>query len=156
MNSGHAQCLLCLLTWHYTVNNKMTLDSKSTELLPLDHSSSIMWKFFDFQSWNKIIIELDNEDELYCKVCQRDYPYVGIMSNVWHLLEESYIEEYCKAKEEAQEYTQIRTIQKLLIRKSWTWISTCNKHSCKFYKHRILIQRPQHSEKLSLNWSDTS
>ena len=33
------------------------------------------------------------------------------MSNVWQLLEESYIEEYCKAKEEAQEYTQFSTTE---------------------------------------------
>ena len=40
---------------------------------------------------------------VYCKLCRRDYSYVGNTSNMWQHLEESHVEEYRKAKEEAKE-----------------------------------------------------
>lgn len=78
---------------------------ESVELLPLEHSTSVVWKFFGFPSRDGKIIETDKKKrrQVYCKLCQCDYSYVGNTSNMWQHLEESHVEEFRKAKEEAKE-----------------------------------------------------
>ena len=76
--------------------------TESTELLPLEHSTSIVWKYFGFPSKDGKITETDKKKRrrVYCKLCRRDYSYVGNTSNIWQHLEESHID---KAKEECKD-----------------------------------------------------
>ena len=76
---------------------------ESAELLPLEHSTSVVWKFFGFPSRDGKIIETDKKKRwrVYCKLCRRNYSYVGNTSNMWQHLEESHVEEFRKAKEDA-------------------------------------------------------
>ena len=39
----------------------------------------------------------------FCKLCKRDYSYVGNTTNLGQHLEESHIKEYCQGKEEAKQ-----------------------------------------------------
>ena len=76
----------------------------SLELLPLENSTSPVWKFFGFPSHDGKIIENDKKKRkrVFCKLCKCDYSYVGNTANLWQHLEESHIEEYRQAKEVKQ------------------------------------------------------
>ena len=56
---------------------------ESAGLLPLEHSTGVVWKFFGFPSRDGKIIETDKKKRrrVYCKLCRRNYSYVGNTSN---------------------------------------------------------------------------
>ena len=74
------------------------------ELLPLENSTSLVWIFFGFPSCDGKMIERDKKKRkrVFCKLCKRNYSYVGNTTNLWQHLEESHIEEYRQAEEEAK------------------------------------------------------
>ena len=78
------------------------------ELLPLENSTSLVWKFFGFPSRDGKMVERDKKKRkrVFCKLCKRDYSYVGNTTNLWQHLEESHIEEYRQAKEEAKQVNE--------------------------------------------------
>ena len=108
---------------------------ESAELLPLEHSTSVVWKFFGFPSRDGKIIETDKKKRrrVYCKLCRRNYSYVGNTSNMWQHLEESHVEEFHKAKEDAP-LRSLALLNLPVIEKSQIRISECNQHSRKFFK----------------------
>ena len=62
---------------------------------------------FGFPSKDRRIVDSDKKKQwrVYwqCKICRRDYSYVGNASSMWQHLEESHIEEYHQAKEESKD-----------------------------------------------------
>ena len=78
------------------------------ELLPLESSTSPVWKFFGFPSRDGKVLESDKKKRkrVFCKLCKRDYSYVGNTTNLWQHLEESHIEEYRQGKEEAKQASE--------------------------------------------------
>ena len=76
---------------------------ESAELLLLEHSTSVVCKFFGFPSQDGKIIETDKKKRrrVYCKLCRHSYSYVGNTSNMWQHLEESHVEEFRKVKKDA-------------------------------------------------------
>ena len=81
---------------HDCVITSVIMEEDSLELLPLENSTSCVWKFFGFPSRDGRIIESDKKKRkrVICKLCKRDYSYVGNTSNLWQHLEESHIEEF--------------------------------------------------------------
>ena len=73
--------------------------------------TSPVWKFFGFPSRDGKIIESDKKKQkrVFCKLCKRDYSYVGNTTNLWQHLEESHIREYRQAKEEAKEASESKS-----------------------------------------------
>ena len=59
------------------------------ELLPLEGSSSAVWKHFGFPSKNgKIIVEKKKRDKVHCKLCNTVIKYSGSTTNLrFHLKE---------------------------------------------------------------------
>ena len=59
------------------------------ELLPLEGSSSAVWKYFGFPAINgKIVIEKKERDKVHCKLCSRVIKYSGSTTNLrFHLKE---------------------------------------------------------------------
>ena len=81
------------------------------ELLPLENSTSPVWKFFGFPSHDGKMVERDKKKRkrVFCKLCKCDYSYVGNTTNLWQHLEESHIEEYRQAKEEAKQVNELES-----------------------------------------------
>ena len=79
-------------------------DEDLVELLPLENSTSVVWKFFGFPSCDGKMMESDKKKRkrVFCKLCKRDYYYVGNTTNLWQHLEEGHINEFCQAKEESK------------------------------------------------------
>lgn len=79
-------------------------DEDLVKLLPLENSMSVVWKFFGFPSLDGKMIESDKRKRkhVYCKLCKRDYSYIGNTTNLWQHLEEGHINEFRQAKEEAK------------------------------------------------------
>ena len=67
-----------------------------------------VWKFFGFPSRDGKMIESDKKKRkhVFCKLCKCDYSYVGNTMNLWQHMEDSHIEEYRQAKEEAKQVTE--------------------------------------------------
>ena len=81
------------------------------ELLPLESSTSPVWKFFGFPSCDGKVLESDKKKQkcVLCKLCKRDYSYVGNTTNLWQHLEESHIKEYRQGKEEAKQASEFES-----------------------------------------------
>jgi len=77
-------------------------------LLPLENSTSVVWKHFGFPSRDGRMIEPDKKKRkrVYCKLCKRDYSYVGNTTNLWQHLEECHVETFREAKEEAKQASE--------------------------------------------------
>ena len=77
-------------------------------LLPLENSTSVVWKHFGFPSRDEKMIEPDKKKRkrVFCKLCKRDYSYVGNTTNLWQHLEECHVETYREAKEEAKQASE--------------------------------------------------
>ena len=80
------------------------MDEDLVELLPLENSTSVVWKFFGFPSCDGKMMESDKKKRkrVFCKLCKRDYSYVGNTTNLWQHLEEGHINEFRQAKEESK------------------------------------------------------
>ena len=65
------------------------------KLLPLENSTSPVWKFSGFPGHDGKIIESNKKKQqlVFCKLCRHDYSYDGNAMNLWQHLEESHIEE---------------------------------------------------------------
>ena len=81
------------------------------ELLPLESSTSPVWKFFGFPSCDGKVLESDKKKQkcVLCKLCKCDYSYVGNTMNLWQHLEESHIEEYHQGKEEVKQASESKS-----------------------------------------------
>ena len=79
-------------------------DEDLVQLLPLENSKSVVWKFFGFPSRDGKMMESDKKKRkrVFCKLCKRDYSYVGNTTDLWQHLEEGHINEFRQAKEEAK------------------------------------------------------
>ena len=78
------------------------------ELLPLENSTSPVWKFFGFPGRDGKMIKSDKKKRkhVFCKLCKHDCSYMGNTTDLWQHMEESHIEEYRQAKEEAKQVNE--------------------------------------------------
>ena len=75
-------------------------ESAENELLPLEGSTSLVWKYFGFPGKDGKIFESDKKKrtKVYCKLCSRSYSYVGNTTNMWQHLEDNHANEFREAK----------------------------------------------------------
>ena len=74
--------------------------SSECELLQLDRAASNVWQYFGFPAKEGKFVEPDKKkrNRVSCKLCSRDFSYVGNTTNMWQHLKEAHPGEYFNAK----------------------------------------------------------
>ena len=72
----------------------------ASEFLPLEGSTSIVWRLFGFPASDGEMREPEKKKrkKVHCKLCKKMLAYVGNTTNMWNHLEDCHIEEYRSLK----------------------------------------------------------
>lgn len=78
----------------------MALERSDCELLQLDKATSTVWQYFGFPAKEGKFLEPDKKkrNRVCCKLCSRDFSYVGNTTNMWQHLKEAHPCAYANAK----------------------------------------------------------
>ena len=77
------------------------------DLLKLDSATSTVWNYFGFPAKDGKFLEPDKKkrNRVCCKLCGRDFSYVGNTTNMWQHLKEAHHSEYHGLKSSGEDST---------------------------------------------------
>jgi len=95
------------------------LQGKLLELLRLEGATSRVWDYFGFTAQNGKFLQQDKKKrkKVNCKLCARDFSYVGNTTNMWQHLKESHPGHFREAKsdESSPRCARANTFSKITV-----------------------------------------
>ena len=94
---------------HSKYNLILSITEKNgiTKWLKLDSVTSAVWNYFGFPAEDKRFLELNKKkrNHVCCKLCGRDFSYVGNTTNMWQHLKEAHPSENHGLKSSGEDLT---------------------------------------------------